>query len=84
MKHSRRLRQPKSCNQISYHSTSNAANVFLTNGENTRAATEFRRAIELDPSMDVARRALQMAEQRMKQQPPARNRLLRMPASASA
>ena len=43
-------------------------NVYATMGNYARAAEQYRRAIELDPSLEEAHRGLQVAEQRLRQQ----------------
>jgi Flp pilus assembly protein TadD len=40
-------------------------NVYATAGEDARAAAEYRRAIKLNPSLEVAHRGLQAAERRL-------------------
>ncbi|MCW5979459.1 MAG: tetratricopeptide repeat protein [Bryobacteraceae bacterium] len=44
-------------------------NVYFNAGDPARAAAEYRRALAIDGSLDVARRALMTAELRMKQPP---------------
>ncbi len=44
-------------------------NVYASSGDHAQAAVEFRRALALNGSLEVARRALQISEQHLQKQP---------------
>lgn len=47
----------------------NRGNIYRAMGDATRAEAEYRRALELESSLDAARRGLQWAEQALRQSP---------------